>query len=65
MERYNPIEYIKMDIASAFGQDKLVWKDRLAWYEANKDKLDFTKADEQARAFAGIEEAPSQGRRTV
>lgn len=55
MERYTPLEYIKMDIASAFGKDKLVWKDRLAWYEANKDNLDFTKADEPARARAGMD----------
>ena len=55
MEHYSPIEYIKMDIASAFGKDKLVWKDRLQWYEDNKNNLDFTKADEPARACAGIE----------
>ena len=55
MLKFTPLEYLKIDIANAFGKDKLTWGERLQWYEDNKNNLDFTKADEPARACAGID----------
>ena len=45
------IEQIKMAIARAFGQDKLIDEDKLAWYEENKDTLNYNMAKESHIAY--------------
>ena len=45
------IEQIKIAIARAFGQDKLIDEDKLAWYEENKDTLNYNMAKEPHIAY--------------
>ena len=36
---FTGLEYLKIDIANAFGLDKETWDKRLTWFELNKDNL--------------------------
>ena len=54
MERFSGKDWIKIDIANAYGKDKLTWKERLEWFENNKNNLSNFEPDEPARAYAGI-----------
>ena len=40
MQLFTPHEYIKIDLANNYGLDKLTYKERLDWFETNKDNLD-------------------------
>jgi len=50
-------EYLKIDIASSFGLDKLTWDARIAWFNTNEQKLPelLKQADEPALFYAGIQ----------
>lgn len=56
MELFTSKEYLKIDIANSFGKDKLLWKERIAWFDENQDKLEelINQADAPAMYFAGI-----------
>ena len=60
MQTFTGIEYLKIDIANAFGKDKLTWDERLSWFHANEPVLlanpveAVRQADEPAQALAGI-----------
>jgi hypothetical protein len=56
-QTFTPIEYLMIDIANAFGKDKLDWNDRIQWFNDHENKLsDLVKsADEPAMMFAGIQ----------
>lgn len=56
MQRFTPLQYLKIDIANSFGLDKENWDDRLAWFDKNEANLDLllTQADEPAMFFAGV-----------
>lgn len=54
--QHTPMDYLKIDIANNFGLDKKDYDVRLAWFEANKDRLHdlISEADEDALYVAGI-----------
>lgn len=49
-------EYLKIDIASNFGLDKLTWDERIEWFDKNEDNLRnmIKQAKEAPLFFAGI-----------
>lgn len=57
MQKFTPIEYLKIDIASNFGLDKKTWDFRLNWFAENEENLDklIGEADEPALFYAGIQ----------
>lgn len=57
MQKFTPIEYLKIDIASNFGLDKDTWDNRLAWFADNEENLDelMSSANEPALFYAGIQ----------
>jgi len=56
MQRFTPLEYLKVDIASTFGLDKKTWNERLSWFEENQGQLHalLPQAENPALYFAGI-----------
>lgn len=57
MQHFSPIEYLKIDVASAFGLDRADWSERLDWFESNKHQLKLlvNQAKEPALFFAAAE----------
>lgn len=57
MQHFSPIEYLKIDVASAFGLDRADWSERLDWFENNKHQLKalVNQAKEPALFFAAAE----------
>lgn len=39
MQTFTPLQYFQIDIANLYGKDKLVWNERLEWFQENQDKL--------------------------
>ena len=39
MRNYTPLEYLKIDISNRFGNDKLPFDDRIAWFDFNEKDL--------------------------
>lgn len=65
---FTPREYLKIDVASAFGLDRVDWSERLGWFDANRANLQnlTNKAKEPALFFAAVEayEATERGQPT-
>lgn len=61
-------EYLKIDVASAFGLDRADWSERLGWFDANRGNLHniTNQAKEPALFFAAVEafEATERGQPT-
>ena len=61
MQMFSGADYLRIDIANAFGFDKYTWKERLDWFEVMEDKLlknpqtMVMTAKEPAQAWAGIQ----------
>jgi len=57
MQKFTPLEYLKIDVASNYGLDKTTWDTRLAWFHANEHHLEeLTKdAEEPALFYAGVQ----------
>lgn len=49
-------EYLKIDIASNFGLDKVSWDERIAWFDQHQNELDdhLPSAKEPALYYAGV-----------
>jgi hypothetical protein len=41
MKLFTPIEYIKIAVANTFGLDKLLWEERLDWFDGTRTKSKF------------------------
>ena len=55
MKTFSGLDYIKIDVANNFGQDKLSWEDRILWFEFNKEELPFRDdADNKFLAIKGL-----------
>ena len=55
MQQLTGIEYLKVDIANAFGHDKLLWDERIAWTDAQNMKFDLNQAEEKFMAAKAIQ----------
>ena len=57
MKQFTALQYLKMDIASSYGMDKLNWEDRLAWFEEYEPVLEgmLPKAESPCLMKSGIE----------
>lgn len=57
MKQFTALQYLKMDIASSYGMDKLNWEDRLAWFEEYEPVLEgmVEKAESPCLMKSGIE----------
>lgn len=56
MQKFTPKEYLKIDIASNFGLDKLTWNERISWFNEHENDLLslIKKAKEPALYYAGV-----------
>lgn len=56
MQTFTGMQYLKIDIANAFGLDKLSWNDRLAWFDQHEHELQTLVKDakEPATFTAGV-----------
>lgn len=56
MQKFTPIQYLQIDIASNFGLDKKKWNERLEWFDANKHHLMelLPQAEVPALYYAGV-----------
>lgn len=65
---FTPMEYLKIDVASAFGLDRCDWSERLSWFDSNRANLHniTNQAKEPALFFAAVEafEATERGEPT-
>lgn len=57
MDHFSPLEYLQIDVASAYGLDRADWSERLSWFDQNKHQLGsiVNKAKEPALFFAAAE----------
>ena len=57
MDIFTPIQYLKIDVASAFGLDRADWSERLNWFDSNEHQLNalVNQAKEPALFFAAAE----------
>lgn len=57
MQIFTGLEYLKIDIASNFGLDKLDWQDRIAWVDAHEQDLEqkLQEAETPALYHAGVQ----------
>ncbi len=57
MDHFTPLQYLKIDVASAFGLDRADWSERLSWFDQNEYQLGniVNKAKEPALFFAAAE----------
>lgn len=55
-QEFDGRSYLKIDIASNFGLDKISWDKRIAWFDQNEKQLDdlVTQAKEPALFYAGV-----------
>lgn len=56
MQRFTPLQYIKIDVANNFGNDKDDWDDRIKWFDDNEHQLELllSEAEEPSLYTAGV-----------
>lgn len=56
-QSFSGTEYLKIDLANAFGKDKLDWNERISWFDENESRLsDLNKqAEEPAMYYASLQ----------
>lgn len=56
MQVFTGSDYMKIDIASQFGNDKMTWDDRITWFDQNEHRLHELEAfaDNPALFYAGV-----------
>jgi len=68
MDHFTPLQYLMIDVASAYGLDRSDWSERLSWFAANRNNLHniTNQAKEPALFFAAVEafEATERGEPT-
>ncbi len=57
MQKFSPLSYLKIDIASNFGLDKTNWDVRLDWFDQHEQCLDelVNQAQNPALFYAGVQ----------
>jgi len=57
MQKFTGLQYLKIDIASNFGLDKMDWDDRIAWVDEHEESLEamLPQAAEPALYHAGVQ----------
>jgi hypothetical protein len=57
MDQFTPLQYLQIDVASAFGLDRSDWSERLSWFAQNEHQLGaiVNQAKEPALFFAAAE----------
>jgi DNA-directed RNA polymerase len=57
MQTFTAMQYLKIDVASAFGLDRTDWCERLSWFDQNRHQLHqiTNQAKEPALFFAAVE----------
>jgi hypothetical protein len=56
MQTFSGMDYLRIDVASQFGLDKLTWNQRLSWFKEHEDHLEdlLSKAEEPAMYYAAV-----------
>ena len=57
MQTFTGLQYLKIDIASNYGLDKMDWDDRIAWVDAHEHELEtlLNQAEEPALYHAAVQ----------
>lgn len=56
-QEFTPAQYLKIDVANNYGLDKMLWDERIDWFDANEHQLEklIPQAKEGPLFFAGVD----------